>query len=111
MLPRATVDHWLASWLKLTVLYGWLSSLSVSFELGTCHTLAARPEQSPPYEPLCEQLGQLPEHEPLVDAVGPSALKRPWPHQYEKPMADFARAIAWSRLLVDPPPGVVPPPV
>ncbi len=65
-----------------------------SFDEGTFQALAMKPEQSAPYEPPCEQLGQLPEQEPFVDVVGPSGRQRPWPHQYEKPFIDLPRSRA-----------------
>ena len=32
---------------------------------GTCHAFATNPEQSAPYDPECEQLGQPPEQLPF----------------------------------------------
>src|SRR6516225_575536 len=103
MLLRPTVFHWLVSFTKFPVLYGCASTLMLVLLLGTSHTLPTKPEQSPPYEPLCEQLGQLPEHEPLVEEVGPASRKRAWPHQYEKPTPALARSIADARAVVLPP--------
>ena len=51
---------------KLAVLYGCESTLRSRLLLDTATPCATRPEQSPPYEPLCEQLGQLPEQVPAV---------------------------------------------
>jgi hypothetical protein len=74
------------------VLYGCASTLTGELLAGTLHTFATKPEQSAPYDPLCEQFGQDPEHEPRVEAEGPSGSQRPCPHQYEKPSPEFARS-------------------
>ena len=63
---------------------------------GTCHALATKPEQSAPYEPECEQPGQLPEHEPSPVCV---VFHRPWPHQYEKPAMGAPRVMIASRVI------------